>query len=282
MYRMFVLQRCPRFLLIIIFTIIRATRTLLCKLISALAPQITHYYCPCCGVKLRSFFKVKYSNYPENFNQTRYKQTRQDVHCPICRSMPRHRILALWCEEHKDYLQTSDILYFAPEKCMSLWMKRNHVACTTADLLSAADLKLDIQETGLPDGSYDVIIANHVLEHVDDFRAALKEVQRILRQNGFFICSFPMDPSIELLDEEEEPLTAEERRRRFGQNDHKRVFGMNADRFLTDDGFTVEKIEGKDYPEGILPVVGPADYDMNILFCCRKQQAERTIEDKEM
>ena len=31
-------------------------------------------------------------------------------------------------------------------------------------------------------------------------------------------------------------------------------------------GFTVYAISGEDYPEEILPIIGPADYDMNCLF----------------
>ena len=153
---------------------------------------------------------------------------------------------------------------------MMLWIKRKGITCKTADLYNKAYLKLDIQSTGLSDESYDVIVCNHVLEHVDDYRIALKEVFRILRGGGIFICSFPMDKNIELIDEEQEPLSDEERILRFGQNDHKRVFGMKADQFLTEAGFIVETIKGEDFPEEILPVVGPADYDMNILFCCRK------------
>ena len=45
---------------------------------------------------------------------------------------------------------------------------------------------------------------------------------------------------------------------------------MKAEKFLTDAGFIVEVIKGSDYPEEILPVVGPADYDINVLFCCKK------------
>ena len=107
------------------------------------------------------------------------------------------------------------------------------ISCVTANLYGKANLKLDIQKTGLPDESYDVIVCNHVLEHVDDFRKALKEMYRILRPGGSFICSFPMDPKVELLDEDPSVQTEEERLRRFGQNDHLRVFGMKADRFLT-------------------------------------------------
>ena len=157
---------------------------------------------------------------------------------------------------------------------MMLWMKRNRVKCTTADLFQKADLTLDIQKTGLLDESNDLIIANHVLEHVDDFREALQEIHRILRPDGLFICSFPMDPKVETLDEDGSIKTDEMRLARYGQNDHKRLFGLKADHLLADAGFSVTVIKGEDYPEDILPVVGPADYDMNRLFCCRKSRMD--------
>lgn len=153
---------------------------------------------------------------------------------------------------------------------MKLWMKRNGVFCVTADLYDEADLKLDIQDTGIRDEAYDVIFCNHVLEHVDDYRKALAEMMRILRPGGSFICSFPMDSKVDIIDEYPEAHTNEERIRRFGQFDHQRVFGMKAHRLLEEAGFTVEKIEGEMCPDEILPVIGPADYDMNILFRCMK------------
>ena len=153
---------------------------------------------------------------------------------------------------------------------MMIWMKRNGVKCTTADMLHKADLTLDIQKTGLADASYDLIIANHVLEHVNDFRKALKEIHRILRPGGLFICSFPMDPHTEILDEDTVIQTDEERYFCYGQIDHKRVFGMKADQLIAEAGFSVETVRGEDYSEDILPITGPADYDLNRLFCCRK------------
>ena len=64
--------------------------------------------------------------------------------------------------------------------------------------------------------------------------------------------------------------TDEERLRRFGQRDHLRVFGMQADRFLTEVGFEVVPILGEDCSPKILSIVAPADYDMNRLFWCVK------------
>ena len=230
------------------------------------------YYCPCCGTYLKKYVDGGYRNMPDRVDTLRYAYIEQDVLCPVCRAMPRHRILAYWCDGKREELSKSKILYFAPEYSMSRWMKRNGIICTTADLSADADLRIDIQDTGITEGSYDVVVCNHVLEHVDDFRKALKEIHRILRPGGSFICSFPMDPMIEFLDEDPHIQTDEERRRRFGQTDHKRVFGMKADRFLSEAGFTVEKIKGEACSDIILPVIGPADYDMNILFHCKKNK----------
>ena len=242
------------------------------RLISRIRKDRLPYFCPCCNTYLKRFAKGEYEKHPDRFDPGRYRNTRQDVLCPVCGALPRHRILALWCEAHSEELRGSRILYFAPEIGMALWMRRNRIAFTTADLKAEADLMADIQDTGLHDQSYDVIFCNHVLEHVDDFREALREVYRILRTGGSFLCSFPMDPETELLDEDPCVQTEQGRTESFGQFDHKRVFGMKADCFLVEAGFSVTRICGEDYPDAILPVVGPADYDMNILFCCKKIQ----------
>lgn len=266
------IRLCPTHLLSHATDVLYGMRMIWYKTIMFLFFKKMTMYCPCCETKCRAFATGNYRDYPKTFNPSRYECTRQDVLCPVCRSLPRHRILALWLEKHLEHLRTADILYFSPNRSEKIWLKKKKISCMTADLYAKADIKIDIQQTGLPDESYDVIVCNHVLEHVDNFRIALNEVYRILRTNGSFICSFPMDPKIEYLDEDPSVRTGEERIIRFGQKDHKRVFGMKAERFLEETGFIVKKIDGKYYPEEILPVVGPADYDINLLFHCIKMQ----------
>lgn len=237
-------------------------------------PQKCKYYCPCCETRLMTFVSEDYLDDPAYYNSDRYVHMNGNVICPVCGALPRHRILALWCEEHIDLFisagcqtsspstsdctaslspasncgisspyesnnknslpstsdciasspsasndknslpsasdcgtssssesncksslpSTSGILYFASEVCMMRWMKRHQISFTTADLYQKADLKVDIQNTGLPDQSWDIIICNHVLEHVEDFRKALKELFRILKPGGHLICSFPWIP----------------------------------------------------------------------------------------
>ena len=230
------------------------------------------YYCPCCETYLSRFIKGGYRNWPDKVDLKRYEQTRQDVICHVCGSLPRHRILAMWCYEHKEELEASEILYFAPEPGIMKWMKKHGIICTTADLMAEADLTMDIQDMGIASESYDYIFCNHVLEHVDDYRIALQEVHRVLRKDGKLICSFPMDLSVEVVDEDPSITTNEDRKKRFGQTDHKRIFGMKANEILEEAGFTVWLIRGKDYSEKILPVIGPANYDLDLLFVCQKEE----------
>ena len=164
-----------------------------------------------------------------------------------------------------------EILHFAQEKCVRRWMDRNHLSAVTADLYQPADLKLDIEDTGLQDGAYDVIICNHVLEHVSDFRKALRELRRILRPDGMILLSFPVDEKQETVYEDESISTEEGRREHFGQNDHLRVFGKDSAELLESFGFTAEEIRGEGYDCSIKPVIGPADYDYHVLWRLRKK-----------
>ena len=242
------------------------------KILMVLVPDKMKYYCPCCGLKLKGFVEGDYKAQPGFYDITLFEKTRQDIQCPCCSSLPRHRILALWCLEHKDILKDKDILYFAPEKGMTRWFKSNRIRYTTADLFDPdTDLKLDIQATGLPDNSYDVIICNHVLEHVGDYMTALKELRRILRPSGTLICSFPVSPDVEFVIEDPDVKDDSGRLKRYGQSDHVRLFGMKAESLITKAGFDVSFIDGKDYPESIVPVTGPALYDINRLYLCKDQ-----------
>ena len=229
------------------------------------------YKCPCCNMKLCEFVSGGFEQQPTFFNPKGNENTKQEVLCPVCSSLPRHRILASWCEVHKDELQ-GKLLYFAPEEGMKKWFNINKINYTTADLFAPADLKLDIENTSQLNESWDIIICNHVLEHVNDYQKALIEIYRILKSGGIFICSFPILENLKTLIEEKEH-TEENKAKRlelYGQADHLRIFGSDSDELLRQAGFIVSRIDGNDMPDSILPIIGPADYDVNYLFCCQK------------
>lgn len=253
------------------------------KLVSAihigyatLNPDRAKLYCPCCNSRFVTFTDRGYKNRTDYFDPLRYESCRQDVICPLCLSLPRHRILSVWCEKSIDKLRGKRILYFAPENGMVRVLKRNKIAFTTADLFNEADLKLDLDHIDQPDASWDVVFCNHVLEHVPDYKKALRELYRILKPGGMLICSFPIDIRYETVQEDDglvgddSPQADRERIRKFGQKDHLRVFGRDSRKLLEEAGFVVSVIDGDTMPEEIMPVVGPADYDSNKLFECKK------------
>jgi predicted SAM-dependent methyltransferase len=103
-------------------------------------------------------------------------------------------------------------------------------------------MHFDVQQIPLESNSVDVIICNHLLEHVEDDRLAMRELHRILRPGGWGIMLVPEDRSRATTFEDDTITDAEERTRIFGQYDHRRIYGRDYDERLRDVGFRVERI----------------------------------------
>src|SRR5688572_7737329 len=98
---------------------------------------------------------------------------------------------------------------------------------------------LNIEAIDMPDESWDVVVANHVLEHVDD-RKALAEIRRVLTPGGFAIFSFPLALGFEQTYENPAITSRAERELHFGQWDHVRYYGADAADRIAAAGFEVE------------------------------------------
>jgi ubiquinone/menaquinone biosynthesis C-methylase UbiE len=62
----------------------------------------------------------------------------------------------------------------------------------SAVVIRGPDLLADVESlSGIQDESEDFVIANHVLEHVEDPLKALKSVARVLRPQGIFYFALP-------------------------------------------------------------------------------------------
>jgi predicted SAM-dependent methyltransferase len=85
-------------------------------------------------------------------------------------------------------MRTLRCLQFSPDPTVDRrWFRTHEIS------VFGRSNSLDLQQIDRLDGSYDVIVCNHVLEHVPDYRAALCELTRILSARGFLFLSFP-DP----------------------------------------------------------------------------------------
>ena len=263
----------------VIRKVIKVSQLLFAKFGSVILGDKLLYYCPCCDTHLSKFIDGGFTRYPERYNVERYQEIDQKVICPVCNSLPRHRILAAWMQNNVDLFKNKKILYFAQERSIKYLCDRNHIKCTTADLYNKADVKLDIEDTGLADSTYDVVICNHVLEHVSDYKKALNELRRIVKPDGFIILSFPVDNKLDTVYEDCSIVTKEDCIKCFGQSDHKRIFGKDSRKLLEESGFDVMEISGNDSEcdQRIKPVVGPADYDYNVLWKLTKKLTDISL-----
>ena len=76
------------------------------------------------------------------------------------------------------------------------------------------------------DGSFDYVIANHVLEHIPDEAKAFSELKRVLKEDGKLVISFPI--CTDMLTYEDSSITSREGRlKAFGQEDHVRLYGTD-------------------------------------------------------
>jgi hypothetical protein len=163
---------------------------------------------------------------------------RFDARCPRCGSLERHRHQALWIKWNEDALRGKRILHIAPDNALRPLYRVLSSQYLSGDIRPwNSDRELNLEQLDLPNESWDVVVANHVLEHVDD-RKALAEIHRVLAPGGFAILSFPIAPAFEKTYENAE-VPPEQRRLHFGQGDHLRYYGADAGDRIAAAGFNV-------------------------------------------
>jgi SAM-dependent methyltransferase len=108
--------------------------------------------------------------------------------------------------------------------------------------LSSPDVmvRLDIVRSPFCDGSFDAIICNHVLEHVPDDRAAMRELLRLLKPGGWALLQVPIGLSLAETFEDPTITTPEAREAAFGQRDHVRIYANDYEQRLESAGFRVD------------------------------------------
>jgi SAM-dependent methyltransferase len=88
-------------------------------------------------------------------------------------------------------------------------------------------LQMDIEQLDFEDETFDLIICSHVLEHVDDDIAAIREMKRVIKKDGKIIVMIPIEKDLEMTYEDKSIVSPKERLKHFGQSDHVRLYGMD-------------------------------------------------------
>jgi SAM-dependent methyltransferase len=212
--------------------------------------------CPCCGWHGFAF---------DPYGQLAWR--RDDAMCPWCHSLERHRLVYLLLRDElaKGGWKT---LHVAPELSLRKWLQGVSSDYLSIDTDGTAMAKMDLMALDLPDNSKTLVWCSHVLEHVPDDRKAMAEMFRVLAPGGLAVIQVPVD--LPKTDEDPDITDPAERLRRFQQEDHVRIYGMDVVDRLKGAGFDVQVRRPQDFSRDVVRKHSLTFRPTNEVFVCLK------------
>jgi SAM-dependent methyltransferase len=183
--------------------------------------------CPFCGWRFRRLRSAGFDYPILKEQQVVGASCHPDDVCPRCMSNARERLVYLYLKDKTSvFSDRLRVLHIAPEPHLTRTLRcLAGVDYVTGDLMEQrVDVKLDVMMLPFPDDSFDVIICNHVLEHVANDRVAMSELHRVLRPGGPALLQVPIAMALGDTLEDPTAVTEAERIRLFGQRDHVRLY----------------------------------------------------------
>jgi SAM-dependent methyltransferase len=156
-----------------------------------------------------------------------------NIFCPQCSSTARERLIRAVLEHHYP-IRKASILHLAPELKLNSFLNREN-KIITADIEPGfyqfdfpSVQRQDLTQLTYGDNEFDVVIANHVLEHINNDRKAMQEIFRVLKSKGRAILQVPIGKRLATTLETSQPnLSDSERSMQFGQKDHVRIYALD-------------------------------------------------------
>ena len=202
--------------------------------------------CPCCGGTFITFLPAGL-------------QKRANARCIRCGSLERHRSLWLFFREQELLFKHSlRLLHVAPERLFYHKFSRlKNIDYHPVDLnpdkyrYGPKTRRMDVTALDYPDASFDVIICNHVLEHIREDRRAMGEMFRVLKPGGWAVLNVPVQMKRAATYEDPSVNDPQQQTELFGQPDHVRVYGKDYVDRLQTAGFRVDILDfNKKFSQG--------------------------------
>lgn len=215
------------------------------------------YTCNICGAVYSRFVP----DHPSTENKAAIENNHviagygHNIICPNCMSTARERLLVAVIERNIN-VEGKKILHLSPEKKLYDFLKTK-ASVTTSDIVpgfyKTIDKKIkqeDATHFSFADASFDIVIANHVLEHIPDDQKAMNEIYRVLRPGGLAILQVPYSESLHNTIEDTGINDPQKQSALFGQNDHVRIYALHDyKKRLELSGFTVNVLGENDLKE---------------------------------
>jgi SAM-dependent methyltransferase len=198
--------------------------------------------CNMCGRRVQRFLPYRggWADVPPLIRQLGVVGSDVDNYeCPACgcHDRERHLLMYLKASGLLSTMKGARILHLAPERHLQRFIRDTApIEYIQGDLYPAEPSveKIDLQALPYPADYFDFILANHVLEHVQDDMQALGEIYRTLRFGGHAILQTPFSSILTHLSEDAGIRTDKARLHAYGQEDHYRLYGKDiVERFKT-------------------------------------------------
>lgn len=188
---------------------------------------------------------------------------KREAVCYRCFSKDRERMVFLYLKNELKVFENAaqiSVLHIAPEPILTKEFKKHKFKkYTCGDLFTEGYIypdyveNMDILNINYPENSFDLVICNHVLEHIEDDFQAMKELFRVLKPNGNAILLVPISNNSANTYENPTITSPEEKKQHFGQFDHCRIYGQDYPQRLEKAGFAINRINIADkYPKNAL------------------------------
>lgn len=172
--------------------------------------------------------------------------------CQNCSSTDRERLIYIFLREKLKIFQSDKnkkILHIAPEinlteKLLTFGFSEYICGDLFAYGYKYQDHVRNINILDIPfdKDTFDLIICNHVLEHISSDQLAMKEILRVLKGSGIAILQVPISKSSEKTFEDFSITDPRQRELAFGQFDHVRIYGQDYPEKLKQSGFVVTRV----------------------------------------
>ena len=230
-------------------------------------PMLFEYYCCICHNKVGRFLPYKGGwKAMSPFLQTLdlVGSDLDNFSCPCCWSHDRERHLFLYLEKLDliNKFHQAHVLHFAPEAWISkIIVNKSPARYIKADLYpTAPDIeKVDMLAIQYSSSTFDFVIANHVLEHVQDELQALRELYRVLKPGGLAILQTPYCSKLKHTFYDEGIDSDQSRLQAYGQEDHVRLYGADIFERFESVGF-VSRVQRH---KNIIPEIDAKKYGVN-------------------
>ena len=217
----FLKNNLPDFYLIFLYKIILCIRVLFWRV------QII--YCPICVKSKKTFYAGLFPLI--------------SLVCVGCLSLSRQRLIVNYLKKNSN-LNKKKIIHFAPEQSLIKFINQKYkiIKYDKVDLIPNRQIvHIDIENINKDyHHNYDLVICNHVLEHVN-FIKAISNLKKLVKKNGEIFLTFPIIDSWKKNYINKKIKTSYDRFLHFQQFDHLQLFGREIEKYLADRNFSCTK-----------------------------------------